>query len=60
MDVPLVGAIGNVLALLTSQLQRQGALDMAQFAGLLAIQGSVEADTRPEESMIMLGWAAIL
>lgn len=60
MDVPLVGAIGNALALLTSQLQRRGALDMAQFAGLLAIQGSLEMDSRPEESQILLGWAAII
>jgi len=48
----------NALGLLVSLLHRQGQIDMAKYAGL-AIQGSLQADSRPEESHILPCWAAI-
>lgn len=60
MNEAMVGAIGNALTLLTSLLQRQGALDMARYGELLALVGTVDAEARPEESQILCAWAAMI
>lgn len=60
MDVPLVGALGNALTLLTQLLQRQGVMSMEEYSKLLIVLGSVDADRKPEESKILCAWAAMI
>lgn len=60
MDESLVTAMGNALAVISALLHSSGVATMQDMSDMLLLVGTVDAEARPEESVILCAWAEMI